>query len=60
MVVLANKRFMGGAAAGPTQAEVETKIINILTCFDKIDPATVRRLFLRVRGRVKSCPYMLR
>eukprot|EP00729_Bicosta_minor_P022289 gene22289-29786_t len=33
------QRWMGGAAAPPTEAEVTAKILSILSCYDKIAPA---------------------
>lgn len=40
------QRWMGGAAAPPTEAEVTAKILSILSCYDKIAPADVRCLYV--------------
>jgi hypothetical protein len=38
---------MAGAAAPPTDAEIEAKVLNILACYDKIDAASVRFIVLQ-------------
>jgi hypothetical protein len=42
---------MAGAAAPPTDAEIEAKVLNILACYDKIDAASVRFTVLQCTMR---------